>query len=119
VTSPARHRRVDVPESREDALPGADCHGQQRQVGRDVGEALRVNAAVDAVALDAAQQSAAGKVVVSEPRHQGGGGEIGPGRHRLTEVDRELEGRVDHPIASESAQPAAVASTPATIEPIR
>ena len=67
----SRHRAVDVVERSLDAHARVDDMREQRQVGGDVREPLRVDAAVEPEALDAAQQRGGRDPALLQPAHQG------------------------------------------------
>jgi hypothetical protein len=111
--------RVDVLQRREDVLARADGDRQQRQVGGQVREAGGGEAAVQPVALDPAQEDAAGQAALGEARHERVACEVGPVGERLAEGHRQLQRGADHAMRSASAHPAPVASRPASMEPSR
>jgi hypothetical protein len=114
-----RDRAVDVVERSLDAHAGVDDVREQRQVGGDVRELLRVDAAAESEALDAAQQRAGRDPAPFQAAHQGLARGQPPRDHGIAEVDGQLERVRVHPSAPPSSQPAPVAARPATIEPSR
>ena len=104
----SRHRPVDVVERGLDATAGIDDEREQREVRGDVGEPLRMDAAVEPEALDAAQQRRGRHAAPLQARISSLAGELGARRDRLAEVDGQLERVGDHPSAPPSSQPAPV-----------
>ena len=114
-----RHGAIHVLEHGADPVALVDGHGEQREIGGDVGKALGVDAPVQAEALDAAQQRRDGEPVAREAPHHGLARRARPGGHRFPEVHGQLEGVRDHASAPPTSRPSAVAARPATMETSR
>jgi hypothetical protein len=111
---PVRHDAVDVVEQRLYSLTRVHGAGHQREIGRDIREALRVDASVQAESLDAPAERRDGDLVAREAIHQGVARELGAGLLRIAKVHPQLE-RLRHASAPPRIHPTPVVTRPPSI----
>jgi hypothetical protein len=116
---PARHGTVDIVQDALDALVRVDRPRQEGEIRRDVREALRVNAPMDAEALDPSQQRREADLPGRQPLHQHVAREPRAVGDRLAEEHRQLERVGDHESTPPTSHPRPVVARPPAIEPSR